>query len=541
MTAPHSAWLSTLSEALLRHRNGVFAVAVLLAVLSWRPASKLQFDQSIESLYAKHNPRLIAFLQSKAWFGGDEFVILAYPDSNLLDDEDQLTASSRDRIEALADKLAEIPGIQPHSVQHLADALRFPYARQRVLEFVKGVLLGPDEKSTAIIARLTSEDQTPVPRSETFRRVRELAANHDPPAVVVGESIQVHEMFRYVEQDGATLGWASSGLLLLVILILFRSLRWMVLPLVVVQVTLLWTKALLVISHLQLSMVSSMLNSLVTIIGIATVMHVIVRFREKNETLDRFAALKEAMQELIVPTFWTIVTTAAGFAAVMTSHITPVESFGLMMTLATLLVFVAFLTLIPGGVLLGPATSRPAAAPAESHLAHSLDRLTDGVIHHPRIVALIMTALSIFCAYGLVHLKVETDFSKNFRENSPIVQALNFFETHLGGAGTWEINFPAPHELNEEFLEQVREFTEELRHLEQRPTADRLTKVVAVTDGLDLVPRSLLIMTLSLEQRQGLLNMLQPEFMKSLYNAEAGRMRIMLRAWSGNRPKRSWS
>src|SRR4029079_14668134 len=185
--------------------------------------------------------------------------------------------------------------------------------------------------------------------------------------------------------------------------------------------------------------------------------------REKNETLDRFAALKEAMRELIVPTFWTIVTTAAGFAAVMTSHITPVESFGLMMTLATLLVFVAFLTLIPGGVLLGPATSRPSAAPAESHLAHSLDRLTDGVIHHPRTVALIMTALSIFCAYGLVHLTVETDSSKNFRENSPIVQALNFFETNLGGAGTWEINFPAPHELNEDFLEQVREFAAELR------------------------------------------------------------------------------
>ena len=48
----------------------------------------------------------------------------------------------------------------------------------------------------------------------------------------------------------------------------------------VVQVALLATRALLVVSGLRLSMVSSMLTAIVTVVGVATVMHVIVRFRE---------------------------------------------------------------------------------------------------------------------------------------------------------------------------------------------------------------------------------------------------------------------
>ena len=66
----------------------------------------------------------------------------------------------------------------------------------------------------------------------------------------------------------------------------------------------------------------------------------------------------------------------------------------------------------------------------------------------------------VFAAFGFLRLEVETDFSKNFRETSEIVRALNFLETKLGGAGTWEVNFPVESpegtkELTPEFLDRV--------------------------------------------------------------------------------------
>jgi predicted RND superfamily exporter protein len=141
-------------------------------------------------------------------------------------------------------------------------------------------------------------------------------------------------------------------------------------------VTLIWTKALLVLSGMQLSMVSSMLNSLVTIIGIATVMHITLRFREQRFTKEPVEALRQTMLELTVPIFWTIATTAAGFAAVMTSSIAPVASFGIMMTLATLIVLVTCGMVLPGGILIGETGQVPGRAPAEAKVTRALGRLT---------------------------------------------------------------------------------------------------------------------------------------------------------------------
>ena len=59
----------------------------------------------------------------------------------------------------------------------------------------------------------------------------------------------------------------------------FGSVRWVLIPILVVQLALLLTQATLVWLDLHLSMVSSMLTAIVTVVGVAAVVHVIVRFR----------------------------------------------------------------------------------------------------------------------------------------------------------------------------------------------------------------------------------------------------------------------
>lgn len=525
MPASPPPWLVRLTDLLLARRGVLLVTALALTALAWGPASRLTFEQSIESLYSADNPRLAAWRDSKRLFGGDEFVIVAYADPTLFGDEDRLTETAVERIEALAGQLKQVPGIQPDSVQHLAMAMQAPIGRAGIRRLLEGILVGRDGQTTAIVCRLMPEAQSPVSRNETYRQVRRLGNRQSPPAFVVGEPIQVHEMFRYVEEDGRTLGVASTLLLMAVIFLLFRSLRWMLLPLVVVEVTLLWTKGLLVASGMQLSMVSSMLHSLVTIIGIATTMHVTVRFREYRRQRDATAALRQTLLDLIVPIFWTIATTAAGFAALLTSHIAPVASFGLMMSAATLLVPIAAAMILPGGILLFGATDQPGAAPAESRLTTLLGQITESVERRPGLVGLSMFVLTAICAAGLFRLKVETDFSKNFRDNSPVVKALDFFETSLGGAGNWEVNFPAPHEFDTEFLDRIATLAAELRQREADNEPGKLTKVVAVTDGLDVIPKFL-----PLSWRLGALERMQPDFISSLYNPRDGFMRIILRA-----------
>lgn len=551
-------WLSRFADWLIRRRRVLFIAAVALTLVSIEPASRLKLDESIESFYSEGDPDLAAWVESKELFGGDEFVIVAYEQENLLGAEHlQDLKSFADRFRDPAqfcvprriDGKEVTPRIDHAVTKDLATVLEIDSVpmfrelrrwervlvrrllRDSLLDFSRNLLIGEkggdgsESNSTAILIRLLP-DQAPEERTVTLQRIRELARAHAPPAHVVGEPVQLNDMFRYVEEDSATLGWWTSALLIVVILIMFRSLRWVLLPLLVVHVTINWTRAVLVLSGLKLSMVSSMLNSLVTIIGIAVVTHVTVTFRELRKDHDRIAAFRESFFRLAPAIFWNCATTAIGFLVLLTSGIVPVRSFAIMMGIGTMIPLVTCAMLLPGGILIGRIDVDPRESPAEKHLVRSLLAVTHAVERHPWWVIAASAVLFGFAAMGTTRLSVETDFSKNFRRSSPVRQSLDFVESRLGGTGNWEVSFPAPAVLDEEYLDQVRQLAVRLRQIEM-PDGTRLSKVYALTDGLDFIPPN---MGETIEEKRTALRQMQPDFEKQLYNADEGRMRLFLRA-----------
>lgn len=537
------AWLSSW---LGRRRWWLCLTGVLITALLWGPARRLQLDESIESFFAPTDPLIKNYLSSRETFGGDEFVLVAYqveapPDQP---DRDNPTHNIHlNAMETFADQLSQIPGVNADSTQHLKKIFRpagfkLPeafsgYVTRRLLdgglrEQAEGILLGSDNRTVAIVLRLIPEGQTTVPRRETIRQIREVAATHRQSTVIGGEPVQVHDMFRYVEHDSLVMGVASTLLLAVIIVMMFRSLRWTLLPLLVVQPALLWTCGILAIFGGRLSMVSSMLTSLTTIIGVTVVMHVAVMYREARLTLDRQAAFARVMQQLSRPIFWNLATTAIGFGSLMTSSISPVRSFGLMMLLSTGLIAVTSLMFLPAGILVGRRDTDPhAGGSAEQGTMRGLQWLFDAVVHHRIKMLAGLALLTALAAWGLRYVQVETDFSRNFRQGSPVLVALDYFETRFGGVGTWEVNFPAPRDLDDDYVSRVRRLAAELRTLRQiDATGQRgeLTKVVAFSDGVDFVPG------LNLVDQRKLLHDMQPEWEPSLYNQEKGRMRIILRS-----------
>jgi uncharacterized protein len=546
VVSPALEWLT---GVLVDYRWVWLLVAVTSACAGWLWTPALRFDQSLEALYSHDNPRLRDFNESKRVFGGDELAIVAWRQAGLME------PAGMEHTGEFGAKLGKIPGIRAESQQNLRDTLgmmehtlrnfeRVPGLRRRigaireaVLEMFRGLLLGDDRETTAVIVRFSSREEATVPRAQTVRELRAVADAHAPPAHVVGEPVQVHDMFQYVEEDSRLLGWVSFGLLMIVIFALFRGVRWMVLPIVVVQVTLVWSQSIFVYSGMSLSMVSSTLSSLVMVVGAATVIHVMFVFRELRSELEPVAAMRETLRRLLVPIFWTCATTAAGFAIQITSHIHPARSFGLMMGIATMVVLVAVVMVLPGGILLGQANrSRPRVFGQAGWLTRPLELLSTAVQQRPGAFVLAFAVLSVLSLVGCRYLRVETEFSRNFRPGSPIVRALTFVEDRLGGAGTWEINFAAPAELDNDYLTRVRSLTAQLRAIETRVPPDPdlqtstsplgLSKVLSPTDGIDLLPP-----ILGLGWQMRVLNTFQPEFLPSLYNPEEGRMRILLRAY----------
>lgn len=485
-------------------------------------------------MFAPDDPVLGPFQQLKRTFGGDEVALAAYVDRELL------LPVGLERLERLAERLAGVAGVQEvYSLATVKRFLRTPLYRRRVLELSEGYTIGPDHETAGVICVLVPEHEAPVPRLQTIDELRRLIEAHDASGVLTGEPVMIVDGFRFLELDGRLLGAVSTGLLMLTIVACFRSVRWVLVPMAVVGATLVWTQAVLVESQLHLSLVSSMLWAIVTVIGIATVVHLVVAFRgHRAEGMTPVAALTLAGQQLGAPIFWACMTDAAGFASLMVSRVGPVHDFGLMMLVGSLLTLVGIAVFVPGLSLWGRFDAAPRRAWGEHGLDFGLEKLAASIERHPRTLTLAITAVSLVCCLGMLNLEVETDFTKNFRRDSPIVHAYEFVESRLGGAGVWDIVAPVPDRGIKNFLDRVARLEERLRSEAVVETADGprpgLTKVLSAVDALDMVPLGRIQAGLRLEPTLDLVSNAVP-MVKALYGHDPQHgnrlyLRIMLRA-----------
>ncbi|GAB6166833.1 MMPL family transporter [Thermostilla marina] len=447
------------------------------------PAARLQFDRRIENMFSKDDPLVIGFEKLKRTFEGNAVVPAVYRDAAIFSPD----GSGMRRLQTLVAKLREVPGVrdvwsidQPIGLEVIsADD---PVAR-RVRKLFEGYTHGSDGETVAVLVVLYPQEDAPVSWETSIAAVKDVMRSM-PDGMVAGEPVMVAEGFRYVEQDGRRLGWATSILLGLVILIAFRRLRWVAAAIMVVQAASLWTKATLAILDVPISLVSSMLTAIVTVVGIATVVHVIVRTEAARRAgAGNAAALHSALRQLVVPVFWAIVTDAVGFLSLLVSAVGPVRDFGIMMSLAAGWVFVAFVLLVPGLAWL------PWEKDGVGNGRITRSRLKRGrlrrVFRLGKAAAVASVPLGALAIVGLGRLEVETDFTRNFRSDTPLVRSYAYIEEHLGGAGVWDVVLPAPDYLSWPYLAQVLEFEDRLR--EEVVTADGepgLTKVLSLADAV---------------------------------------------------------
>ena len=543
-----------IADFLIRARYPLLLIAVIAGAAAIVPSTQLDFDRSIENM-VERNDRFVGrsarsvfrwlgvasnenegrdlvapYKKLKRTFGGNEIVMVVYHDDDLM----AADGSGIDRLGRLSKRLRQVAGVQEalslaeidHSLKQLETSLRkevealpamFQVAAQRFVaervvarsivaqdsklaarfrKLFAGYTHGADGKTAAIVCMLLPEDASDVPRRKTIDNIRSaigkdgLPANH-PEVMIAGEPVMVVDGFRYVEEDGQRLGWSSTVLLALTIIVCFRSIRWVIIPISVVQLTLVLTRAILVWGNLQMSMVSSMLTAIVTVVGVATVVHVIVRYREARfNDLDKRKALRQAITLLAIPVFWACTTDAVGFSSLLVTNVGPVRDFGVMMAIGSLLVLLSVALLLAGLALLrlpkplARFDADPQRAWSEDVLDRQLGLPLKWVDRRPIVLGGVLLLAAAVMALGVFRTEVESDFTKNFRASSPLVRSYDFVETNLGGAGVWDVVLPAPDDLNWEYLHQVALLERKLRD-EVGNTSDGsegLTKVISIVD-----------------------------------------------------------
>ena len=444
-------------------------------------------------------------------FGGNAVAMLVYHSPQLL------TSEGIEQVRQLSEQAGQIPGVQGVlSLAQVDEALQqtqpqrlFGLPTQDAIleqtplasgfrELFAGYTHANDGRYAAVVTML--DPQTPDLHPPAIAQLRKLAATLDPinhPVALVGEPVLVAEGFQLVEADGQRLANITIILLGFVTLVLFRSFRWVIAQLTIIFWSVIMTRALCVWLGLQLSMVSSMLTAIITVIAVASVIHIAMRFdaRRRRDDRPREAATR-TLQTLLPPITWACLTDAAGFAALMVSQVGPVRDFGLMMTGGALMVLLAILFMIPFLLLLPPHRQHGAPLPGDRWIRRQLVRVLLVLQQHRFAISIITLAIVVFTALGLSRLQTETNFIRNFRASSELAQSYAMVENDFGGAGVWDVVLPAPRQLTPAYLTSVRALEVKLRAIqlppfppqsanknESKTPPGQLSKVLSIADA----------------------------------------------------------
>lgn len=477
---------------LIRFRVPLVLVGIVLVGLSVERARHLEFSRSIEAMFDRSDPAIPPYQRMTRTFGGNEVVLAVYDDPALF------TPEGIQRLADLTSRLQDLPGISaatslattPLGSQIIATDSNA--TARKLVTLMEGYVVGADHRTAGVACTLeppaptlaTARDQA-VSRAETIDELRAIMRDL-PSGTVAGEPAMLRDGFAMLEWDGTVLAWASVALTGGVLLYCFRSLRWVIVPMGVVLTALWTTRGLLAVAGLKLTMVSTMLSAMITVVAIATVTHLIVAYRlQRDAGYPPDVALRRGMTLLFWPTCGAIATDIVGFGSLVVSRVGPVHDFGVMTALGSAMVLVAVGLVLPWLALVGRFDADPRRAWGETTLELGLERLVQWTVRHPRPILAGMTIAVAVAMVGLRWLEVETDFTRNFRPDSPTVTAYDMVESRLGGAGVWDVLVPVRGAVGAKALGRVARFAERLRTEVTVGGKPGLTKVLSAADVID--------------------------------------------------------
>ncbi|MFT4570686.1 MAG: putative RND superfamily exporter protein [Hyphomicrobiaceae bacterium] len=314
-----------------------------------QPAMVLVVNEGSHGVFTPETLALVAHLSEEVKgvdaLDGDDLVSLSEVD-NIASDGDMLTVESF--------------FVEPPTTQVEADKIRKAvFANPMML----GTVVSHDGKATIVAA-----DLIPGSNKEEIHAALEriiTAAPHGSSVLeIAGRPIVENEMARINNREIMRVMPIVVVTAAVALALALHSVRGVVLTLLVVFGSIVWTLGLMAWTGQFFSALNSPLPMMLVPIGIADGIHVIHHYMHvlaRDTDRDHREAVFETMQGMFVAVTMTSLTTAAGLASLATSSMSTNRSFGYFAAFGTLAAMVFSLTLLPATLVVLPRPRRELA------------------------------------------------------------------------------------------------------------------------------------------------------------------------------------
>lgn len=330
-----------------------------------------------------------------------------------------------------------------------------------------------------------------------------------------GVSMIADDLISFVKNDLKIFGLGVLLFLMITLHVIFKQIRWILLPLVCVSFSAVAMLGLLGMFGWEVTVISSNFISLQLIITMAITIHLIVRYRElsdRNPQTPQRQLVMDTVRAMAQPCLYAALTTIAGFASLILSDILPVITFGWMMSagigvslLLTFLIFPVVLVLLP---------PKPPNLSFESRFAMTkfFARYTQA---HGTLILLASAATLLLSIVGISQLEVENSFINYFKKSTEIYRGMKLIDQQLGGTTPLDViiqlkeeeDAPAQtassakaapdNEADDLLAEFEEEFEETQKEAQYWFTSDKMARIKTVHHYLEGIPETGKVLSLA--------------------------------------------
>ncbi len=338
---------------------------------------------------------------------------------------------------------------------------------------------------------------------ENIIKIREIMKDYQQYGEIHlgGLTMIADDMIRFIKKDLIVFGIGVFSFLIIMLSIIFRGIRWVVLPLASCIIAGLIMIGLLGFIGWQITVISSNFISLMLILTMSMNVHLIVRYRQLSRDkpgLGQHELVSETTRCMVWPCLYTALTTMIGFGSLVVSEIKPVIDFGWMMVLGLLVTFLTSFLFLPSVLVMLKKANIPDGEKEQTPYTAILSNYTE---KHGLLILVITLVLAMVSMVGITRLRVENSFINYFSDSTEIYQGLEQIDQRLGGTTPLDviITFDPIKEYGEQTDDEFDEFDDLFGEFEADPAdawftsykMDRIKDIHDYMDGLYAVGKVL--------------------------------------------------
>jgi uncharacterized protein len=484
------------------------AVFVLLAIASGYFITKLKFTFDFEQFFPQGDPDLEVFQNFIQEFETDDnFLLVAVRreqgvfEQQFLEQFHELTLKSRELPHVLESQsltkfsyplrtpfaITSIPAI------HIGQPERYDQDRARILQDERFVYNLINEDATALVIFIKIIDGIQLGQArELMAALDELMGQYDFEAYhYLGRPYFQKELVAMQQREITVSAIVAGILVTLIMFFIFRRPWGIAVALFSIGLGMLLFMGFLGATGRELNAMAALYPVLMIIVGTSDVIHIMSKYvDELRKGRKTEKAIVITIKEIGLATLMTSVTTAIGFATLLSSKVGPIRDFGINAAIGVLIAYLTVIFFTTAVLSWFRADQIIKLGRGQAFWEKSMSWTYEFTRRHPVRIALGSALVLLVTFWGISRITTNYSIINNMPIGKQITEDFRFFERELTGFRPLEFAVYAQNGYKASDFEVVSEIAKVEDYLHQSPAVQAVGSITAVYKSINQMMRN---------------------------------------------------